>query len=496
MEERKHEELTRIRREKQAAWRDGGDAYPNDFRPDATAAELHGAYDHLDAEAVAARELSVAVAGRMLSQRVMGKAAFAHLTDRSGRIQVLVRKNNIGDEAYAAFKRLDPGDVLGVTGRLIVTRTGELTVEAASVKLLVKCLVPPPEKWHGLTDVDQRYRQRHLDLSVNPEVREVFAARARVISGIRRFLDGRGFLEVETPTLQPLYGGANARPFTTHHNTFGTDLYLRIATELYLKRLVVGGLERVYELGKSFRNEGVDAQHNPEFTELEFYQAYATYEDLMDLTEALITELVEAEHGSLRITWQGQEVDFSRPWQRTTVREAVLTADGVSEADLADRDSLAALLERVGEPVKPHHGEGGLLMAAFETLVERTLVGPVFVTAHPREVSPLSRPNPDDPEVVDRFELFVCGREIANAFSELNDPVEQRARFEAQDRARALGDDEAHPIDEEFLAALEWGMPPTAGEGIGVDRLVMLLTDSGSIRDVVAFPLLRPRSRG
>ena len=496
MEESRHAELLRVRREKLAAWRESGEAYPNDFRPDALAADLLAAWGGRTPDAIAAAGVRVAVAGRMLSCRVMGKAAFAHLTDRSGRIQALLRRDLVGEEPYAAFKRFDPGDVIGVTGTLIVSRTGELTVEADSVRLLVKCLVTPPEKWHGLTDVDQRYRQRHLDLSVNHEVREVLALRARAVSWIRRFLDDRGYIEVETPVLQPLYGGANARPFVTHHNTYSQDLYLRIATELYLKRLVAGGIERVYELGKCFRNEGVDAQHNPEFTSLEFYEAYATYVDLMDLTEELVCGLAEAVCGTTTVTYQGQEIDFGRPWRRTTVREAVLSADGVSEADLAGRDSLAALLRRIGEPVRPHLGEGGLLMAAFDALVERTLAAPTFVTRYPREVSPLSRPSTDDPAWVDRFELFIAGREIANAFSELNDPDEQRARFEAQDRARALGDAEAHPIDEDFLAALEWGMPPTAGEGIGIDRLVMLLTDSGSIRDVIAFPLLRPRSAG
>jgi lysyl-tRNA synthetase class 2 len=494
MDETRHEELVRIRRDKLAEWRDGGDAFPNDFKPTHLASPLHEAHAEDDGEALEAKGLRVTVAGRMLSQRIMGKAAFAHLYDRSGRIQAFIRRNDIGEEPYAAFKRFDLGDIVGVTGTLIRTRTGELSVQAESVRLLVKCLVPPPEKFHGLTDVEARYRARHLDLAVNPEVREVFLARAAVIRSIRRFLDARGYTEVETPVLQPLYGGAAARPFKTHHHAFDTELYLRIATELYLKRLVAGGMERVYEIGKNFRNEGVDTQHNPEFTAIEFYEAYATYEDLMELTEEMVTGLVLELHGGTTLTYQGMEVDFERPWRRVSVRDALLGAEGVAEADLVDRASLARLLERIGQPVVDHKGPGGLLMDAFDALVEDTLIRPTFLTGFPAEVSPLARRSAADPEVVDRFELFIAGREIANAFSELNDPEDQRRRFEAQVEARDKGDQEAHPVDEDFLAALEWGMPPTAGEGIGIDRLVMLLTDSGSIRDVLLFPLLRPRA--
>jgi lysyl-tRNA synthetase class 2 len=419
--------------------------------------------------------------------------SFGQILDRSGvAFQIYVRRDDIGDDDYSAFKRLDVGDIVGVSGDVMRTDTGQLSVQVdGPVRLLVKGLVPPPEKWHGLTDVEARYRQRHIDLSVNPDVRKVFEARAKIIAYIRRFLDDRGYIEVETPTLQPLYGGANARPFVTHHNTYDTDMYLRIATELYLKRLVAGGLERVYEIGKNFRNEGVDTQHNPEFTAIEFYEAYATFDDLMDLTETMIVGIADALHGESVVPYQGHDVDWSTPWRRLTARDAVLTSDEVSEADLADRDSLAALLKRHGHKAPDHMGAGGLLMEAFDAFAEHTLIQPTFVTHYPTEVSPLSRPSAGDPDVVDRFELFVCGREIANAFSELNDPDDQRRRFEAQDKAKALGDDEAHPVDEEFLSALEWGMPPTAGEGIGIDRLVMLMTDSASIRDVLLFPLLR-----
>ena len=487
------EQLIANRRAKLDEWRDAGEAFPNDFKPETTAAELHERFSGADTDALSDLAPTATVAGRLTAKRKMGRVSFGAISDASGRsIQLYVRRDDVGDEAYSRFKRLDVGDIVGAVGTVMRTDAGELSLQAESVRLLVKCLVPPPEKWHGLTDVDARYRQRHIDLSINGDVRTVFCVRAGAISYIRRYLDDRGFLEVETPSLQPLYGGANARPFTTHHNAFDIDLYLRIATELYLKRLVAGGIERVYEIGKNFRNEGVDTQHNPEFTALEFYEAYATFEDLMDLTEDMLSGLAKKVTGSTLVHYQGHDVEWAGPWRRVSVRDAVLGAPEVSEADLVDRDSLAALLKRHEIAAPAHMGAGGLLMEAFDAFVEKTLIQPTFVTHYPTEVSPLSRPNADDPSVVDRFELFICGREIANAFSELNDPDDQRARFEAQDKAKALGDAEAHPIDDDFLAALEWGMPPTAGEGIGIDRLVMLLTDSASIRDVLLFPLLRP----
>jgi len=490
----RYDQLVANRRAKLDAWRTAGDAYPNDFKPDALAGELLTRYADADQAALADLRPTARIAGRLTAKRKMGRVSFGQVLDRSGQgLQIYVRKEDLGDDAYDAFKRLDVGDIVGVCGAVMRTDTGELSVQAdGPIRLLVKGLVPPPEKWHGLTDVEARYRQRHIDLTVNPDVRRVFEVRAEVIRHIRRFLDDRGYVEVETPTLQALYGGANARPFTTHHNAFSTDLYLRIATELYLKRLVAGGVERVYEIGKNFRNEGVDTQHNPEFTALEFYEAYATFEDLMSLTEAMISSLAEHLHGDGVVPYQGVDIDWSGPWARMTARQAVLSAPEVEEADLADRASLVALLTRHGHKAPEHCGAGGLLMEAFDAFAEHRLIQPTFVTHYPTEVSPLSRPNAEDPEVVDRFELFVCGREIANAFSELNDPDDQRARFEAQDKAKALGDAEAHPIDEDFLSALEWGMPPTAGEGIGIDRLVMLMTDSASIRDVLLFPLLRP----
>lgn len=489
----RYEQLVANRRAKLDEWRAAGAAYPNDFRPDALAKQLHGRFADTDKAALEELVPEVRVAGRLTAKRKMGRVSFGQILDRSGvALQIYLRRDDLGDDAYAAFKRLDVGDIVGVTGVVMRTDAGELSVQAASTRLLVKGLVPPPEKWHGLTDVEARYRQRHIDLTVNPEVRGVFEARAAVIRHIRRFLDDQGFIEVETPTLQPLYGGANARPFVTHHNTYDTALYLRIATELYLKRLVAGGIERVYEIGKNFRNEGVDTQHNPEFTAIEFYQAYATFTDLMDLTEAMICGVAQELHGGTMVPYQGVDVQWATPWRRLTAREAVLSSPEVQETDLADRASLAALLRLHGHKVPEHCGYGGLLMEAFDAFAEHTLVQPTFVTHYPTEVSPLSRPSAGDGDVVDRFELFVCGREIANAFSELNDPDDQRARFEAQDKAKALGDAEAHPIDEEFLAALQWGMPPTAGEGIGIDRLVMLMTDSASIRDVLLFPLLRP----
>jgi len=473
--------------------KDGGtNPYPNDFKPDITSSEIFERYGNLDGEALASTETRVRVAGRIMTRRDFGKASFIHIQDRGGRLQAYLRKDILGDEAFALFKKMDIGDIVGIEGRLFRTRTGELTVEASSIRLLAKGLMPLPEKWHGLKDVEARYRQRYLDLMVNPGVKDVFIKRTEIIRYLREFLTARGYIEVETPMLQSVYGGAAARPFMTHHNTLNMDLYLRIAPELYLKRLIVAGLERVFEINRNFRNEGISTQHNPEFTMLEFYEAYATYEDLMDLTEEMICGLVERLHGTLTIEYQGTELDFTRPWKRISVKEAILEyAQGADERVFAERERAAALAESLDLPVREDASLGKIITEIFEKVGEPRFIEPTFVTGYPLEVSPLARKKETDPAYVDRFELFVMGREIANAFSELNDPLDQRERFLKQMEEREAGDDEAHPMDMEYIRALEYGMPPTAGEGIGIDRLVMLLTDSPSIRDVILFPLLR-----
>ena len=469
----------------------GINPYPNDFKPDITSAEVFERYGNLDGDALSKHEVAVSVAGRIMTRRDFGKASFIHIQDRGGKIQAYLKKDILGDEPFAFFKKMDIGDIVGIEGRLFRTRTGELTVEASSVRLLAKGLCPLPEKWHGLKDVEARYRQRYLDLMVNPGVKEVFLRRTEIVRYIREFLTDRGYLEVETPMLQSVYGGAAARPFITHHNTLDMDLYLRIAPELYLKRLIVAGLERVFEINRNFRNEGISTQHNPEFTMLEFYEAYATYEDLMDLTEELICGLVEKLHGTLVIEYQGVKLDFTRPWKRISVKEAVIEYGGADEEVFRDRDRAVALAERLEVQLHEDASHGKILTEIFEKVGEPQFIEPTFVTGYPLEVSPLARKNERDPSIVDRFELFIMGREIANAFSELNDPLDQRERFLKQMEEREAGDDEAHPMDMEYIRALEHGMPPTAGEGIGIDRLVMLLTDSPSIRDVILFPLLR-----
>ncbi len=467
--------------------------YPNDFRPSHTAAEIHRAHDDKTAEALQEMEGAFRVAGRIMALRSFGKAAFVKLQDRSGQIQVLVQKNAVGPDAYAWFRKLDVGDFLGATGPLIRTRTGELTVEAREVRLLAKSLRPLPEKWHGLTDKETRYRQRYVDLIMNPAVRETFLRRSRIIRLVREFLSSRGFVEMETPMMQPIPGGATARPFVTHHNALDMILYLRVAPELYLKRLVVGGFERVFEINRNFRNEGLSNQHNPEFTMVEFYQAYATYEDLMGLTEELFVHVAEVLNGTTRLVYRGEEIDLTPPWPRLTVREAVMRHAGLTEAEVDDPETLAAYARKLGLDVDgmPH---GKVLAEVFEEVAEPHLVQPTFITQYPVEVSPLSRRNEQDPRYVDRFELYIARREIANAFSELNDPIDQLERFRQQAAQRAQGDEEAHRIDEDFVRALEYGMPPTAGEGIGIDRMVMLFTDSPSIRDVILFPHMRPES--
>jgi lysyl-tRNA synthetase class 2 len=488
-----HEQIV-VRRRKLSVLRERGTAlYPNDFRPDHTAGEVHARFGALPAEALA-EAAAVAVAGRIMAFRDFGKAAFLQLQDRAGRIQIHLRQDRLSGEEFELSRLLDVGDFLGVAGRPFRTRTGELTIEAASLQLLAKALHPLPEKWHGLQDVEVRYRQRYLDLLVNPEARRIFELRTRIMGYLREFLTARGYLEVETPVMQPVAGGAAARPFVTHHNALDADLYLRIAPELYLKRLVVGGFERVFELARVFRNEGLSAEHNPEFTLLEFYQAYATYEDLMALTEEMLVGLARAMTGGTALAYRGVQVDLAPPWPRRTMVELVAEQAGVAVERVLDESVLRGLAERSGGVERQGMTAGELLLLVFERLVEPRLVQPVFVCQFPVDVSPLARRNDRDPRFVDRFELFVAGAEIANAFSELNDPEDQRARFVEQLRARAAGDEEAQAMDEDYLQALEYGLPPTAGEGIGIDRLVMLLTGAGSIREVILFPQLRPEA--
>ena len=473
----------------------GVNPFANDFPVTHCTAELLARHADDDAAALADNPPRYALAGRVMARRDFGKAAFLQLQDRGGRCQVYVAREQLGDEQFELYRQLDIGDIVGVAGVPFRTKTGELSLRADTLRLLTKSLLPLPEKWHGLTDVETRYRQRYLDLIVNAEVRETFRKRSRIVALIREFMVARDFLEVETPMMQPLAGGATARPFVTHHNTLKMDLFLRIAPELYLKRLVVGGFERVFEINRNFRNEGISIQHNPEFTMMEFYLAYATYAELMDFTEELVCHVAEQVVGSLQFTYGGREVDLRRPWQRLTVREAVMKYGKLGEAELADRGRLLAYARGLGLEVDERIGDGKLLIEIFEAVAEPHLWQPTFITSYPTEVSPLSRKNDADPAVVDRFELYVVGRELANAFSELNDPDDQRERFEGQLLEKAAGDEEAHAMDEDYIRALEYGLPPTAGEGIGIDRLVMLLTDSASIRDVILFPQLRPEAR-
>jgi lysyl-tRNA synthetase class 2 len=489
-----HDQLA-LRRARLAELRNAGSPFPNDFRRDALAAELHARYADVGADALESAPVRVRVAGRMMTRRVMGKASFAHLQDGSGgRLQIYARADALGDGVYEAFKRWDVGDILGAEGELFRTRTGELSLKVDRLRLLTKSLRPLPEKWHGLADTESRYRQRYLDLLMNEATRRTFESRARIVSYLRRFLTERGYLEVETPMMQAIPGGALARPFTTHHNALGMDLYLRVAPELYLKRLVVGGLERVFEINRNFRNEGVSTQHNPEFTMLEFYQAHADYRDLMDLTETMFRGLADAVLGTRQFSYQGQALDFGRPFARMTVKEAVFRHNaGIRSVELEDLTLARGAAERLGVPVKQAWGLGKVQVELFEKTVEHLLQDPTFITAYPTEVSPLARRNDADPFVTDRFELFVAGREIANGFSELNDPEDQADRFRRQAAERDAGDLEAMYYDEDYILALEYGLPPTAGEGVGIDRLVMLLTDSPSIRDVLLFPHLRAR---
>jgi lysyl-tRNA synthetase class 2 len=488
--------LVAERREKLRALRGQGIAFPNDFAPDNFAGDLQAEFDGKGAEEVEATARRVKVAGRMLLKRGQGKVSFVQIQDMTGRIQLFVQANAVG-AVYEAFKGWDVGDIVGAEGPLMRTKTGELSVKVENLRLLTKSLRPLPDKWHGLADVEQRYRHRYVDLIVTPEARRAFALRSRAIGFIRQWLEAapRRFMEVETPMMHVIPGGATARPFVTHHNALDIDLYLRVAPELYLKRLVVGGFERVYEINRNFRNEGVSTRHNPEFTMLELYQAYATYDGIMDLTESLIRETARATLGRTALTWEGRDIDVGAPFRRWRMDEAVLEHNPeIRREDVRDVAALRAHCARLKIPVKTGYGWGKLLFTLFEHTVEHTLIQPTFITAHPTEVSPLARANDVDPEITDRFELFIGGKEIANGFSELNDPEDQAARFKAQVEAKDSGDDEAMHFDADYIRALEVGLPPTGGLGIGIDRLVMLLADVPSIRDVLLFPYMRPET--
>lgn len=438
--------------------------------------------------------ITVSLAGRLMQKRGMGKASFAHIQDLTGKIQIYVREDALGKELYQAYSLLDIGDLVGVKGTVFKTKTGETSVKVQSLDVLTKSLLPLPDKFHGLKDVEARYRQRYVDLIVNPEVKQTFIARSRIIQSMRRYLDSLGYLEVETPTLHAIAGGAAARPFITHHNALDMQLYMRIAIELHLKRLIVGGLEKVYEIGRVYRNEGISTRHNPEFTMIELYEAYADYQDIMRLTENLIAHIATELLGGTEIRYQDKSVSLATPWRRVSMVDAVKAATGVDFSEHLTDEQAHALAKEHGVPVEPTMAFGHILNAFFEHFVEETLIEPTFITGHPVEISPLAKKNAEDPRFTDRFELFIVGREHANAFTELNDPIDQRERFEAQLIEKEQGNDEAHEMDDDFIRALEYGMPPTGGLGIGVDRLVMLLTDSPSIRDVLLFPLMRERA--
>jgi len=481
-----------LRREKLQQLREAGQAYPNHFKREHFAADLHREYAQLSREELEQNPVNVQLAGRMMLQRVMGKNSFAQLQDMSGGIQIFVQTSVLGNEAYEAFKHCDIGDIFGVSGILFQTGKGELTIKVKELTLLTKSLRPLPEKFHGLSDQEQRYRQRYVDLIMNEASRQVFAIRSQTVSFIRQYLVDAGFMEVETPMMQVIPGGAAARPFVTHHNALDMDLYLRIAPELYLKRLVVGGIEQVFEINRNFRNEGLSTRHNPEFTMLEFYQAYADYNDLMNLTEDMIRKLAQSVLGKTEIEYQGEQFDLEKPFERMTVSESVMKYNPtLDSSQFEDVDYCRSVAQSMSIKTEQSWGAGKLLIEIFEATVEDQLMQPTFITAYPTEVSPLSRRNDDNPFVTDRFEFFLGGRELANGFSELNDPEDQAERFQQQVAEKESGDAEAMHYDADYVRALEYGMPPTAGEGIGIDRLVMFLTNSASIRDVILFPHMR-----
>lgn len=486
-------EQVQQRKNKLQALREQGNAFPNDFRRANLAADIHTSYGEFSAEQLEAEHNNVHVAGRIMMRRLMGKASFVHIQDMSGKIQLYIRKEDLPAGQYDQFLDWDIGDIIGASGVVFKTRTGELSIKTTNIRLLTKALRPLPDKWHGLTDQETRYRQRYLDLIVNDKSRQVFQTRVKTIQLMRDYFNAHGFMEVETPMMHVIPGGAAARPFITHHNTLDMQLFLRIAPELYLKRLVVGGFERVYEINRNFRNEGLSTRHNPEFTMIEFYQAYADYTDMMDLTEELLRMLTQEILGTTQLPYQGQIFDFGKPFARLTIPQALAKYNPDISADvLQDRDKLAKYMQQKGYPVEAIWGLGRLQFELFEHTVEEKLHDPTFITEYPTEVSPLARKNDQNPEVTDRFELFVGGREIANGFSELNDPEDQAARFREQALNKDAGDLEAMHYDADYIRSLEHGLPPTAGEGIGIDRLVMLLTDSATIRDVILFPHMRP----
>lgn len=485
-----------LRKAKLAQLRTEGIAFPNAFRRDSLAAELLAKYAQLDATALEEQHIPVKVAGRVMLRRLMGKASFVHLQDSSGRIQAYIRADQLPEGMYETFKQWDIGDIIGIEGRMFKTKTGELSIKAEHVHLLTKTLQPLPDKFHGLADQELRYRQRYVDLLMNENTRKIFQMRSKMVNSIRQFLNERNYLEVETPMMQPIPGGAVARPFITHHNALDMELFLRVAPELYLKRLVVGGVERVYEINRNFRNEGLSTRHNPEFTMLEFYQAYADYNDLIDLTEELMRYLSQQLLGGLTLTYQGEAYDLAKPFRRMTIKEAVLHFNPeLTRESINDINTVRNLAKKLGILISDKDGVGKIQFEIFEKTVEHQLKEPTFITEYPTEVSPLARANDYDPTVVDRFEFFVGGRELANGFSELNDAEDQAERFKRQVVAKAAGDNEAMHFDADYITALEYGLPPTAGEGIGIDRLAMLFTDSASIRDVILFPLLRPEAK-
>jgi len=487
-------ELLNIRREKISDLKSAGiDLYPNDIRPENTTEEISANFGNSDNDTLVKLKDTFSIAGRLMAVRNFGKAAFIKIQDYKGQIQGYIGKNILSADDYFVFKKLDIGDIIYISGKLFRTKTNELTIEAQKLILLSKSIRPLPEKWHGLTDVETRYRQRYLDLIANPKVKEIFYRRSRIIKLIRQFMDERDFLEVETPMMQPHAGGAIARPFKTHHNALNMDFYLRVAPELYLKRLVTGGLERVYEINRNFRNEGISTFHNPEFTMMEFYQSYSTYEDLMSLTEYLFVFLAKDTFGGLKFNYQNTEIDLTPPWKRISVNEALVQLAGMEPAHLENQEKALAFARKAGCNVKSTDHLGKILMAVFDEVVEKKLIQPTFVTHYPVIISPLSRRSKKNENVTDRFELYIYGKEIANAFSELNDPVDQKERFIQQLKEREAGDEEAHEMDEDYIRALEYAMPPTAGEGIGIDRLIMLFTDCASIRDVILFPLLKTK---
>ncbi|MBP8133872.1 MAG: lysine--tRNA ligase [Zoogloea oleivorans] len=482
------------RRQKLAEWRATGKAFPNDFSRENTAGKLDEVYGEKTVEELEALPVEVKVAGRIMLKRVMGKASFVTIQDLSGRIQLYVTRDALGEEGYADFKRWDIGDIVGTIGTLFRTKTGELSIKSSELRLLTKSLRPLPDKFHGLADVETKYRQRYVDLIMSEESRLTFLSRSRLIQSIRNYMTGHGFLEVETPMMHPIPGGASAKPFVTHHNALDMQQFLRIAPELYLKRLVVGGFEKVFEVNRNFRNEGLSPRHNPEFTMMEFYEAYANYRTLMDFTEGLLRHAAREALGTEVFQYQGRELDLSRPFHRLTIVEAIRKHHpGFNDAQLADADWLKQKIKDFGEKVKPG-GLGSLQLQLFEACAEAETWEPTFIIDYPVEVSPLARASDDNPEITERFELFIVGREIANGFSELNDPEDQAARFQAQASAKDAGDEEAMFYDADYIRALEYGLPPTGGCGIGIDRLVMLLTDSPAIRDVILFPQMRPES--